>query len=234
MQVASSPYYLKRSLWYWASVYERQLDEGQDYANLKKCVVVNLLNFNISKFKEIEDYHTVFEIKERHKNIKLMEDLEMHYVELKKINESQNSVCNIHELDNLSKWTLFFNDVNEENKLDILNKLKGEMEEIEMAAEILERVSQDEKARAKYESRLRWILDRNTMVNELERVTLQVEEEKKKVEEEKKKAQEEKRKAEEAEEKLLDAAKGLLDVLDVEVIAEKTGLTVEVINSLRN
>ena len=28
MQVASSPAYIKRTLWYWASVYEKQLEEG--------------------------------------------------------------------------------------------------------------------------------------------------------------------------------------------------------------
>ena len=71
MQVSSSPHYVKRSLWYWASLYEKQSEESQSYGILKKSIVVNLLNFNLQEFKGIDDYHNVFEIKERRKKYKI-------------------------------------------------------------------------------------------------------------------------------------------------------------------
>ncbi|MGL5149829.1 MAG: hypothetical protein ACRC7N_04545 [Clostridium sp.] len=44
-----------------------------------------------------------------------------------------------------------------------------------MAVEILERVSQDDIARARYDSRLRWILDRNSYINEADRIKKEAE-----------------------------------------------------------
>ena len=170
MQVASAPYYVKRSLWYWASIYEKQLEKNQSYGTLNKCIVVNLINFNLEILKDCTDYHNVFEVKERFTNRKLTDDLEIHYVEMKKLSDE-----NVESLDTLDKWTIFFNDANERRKAPIIEKLRMEMEEIDMAAEILERVSNDDRARAKYDSRLRWILDKNTVLYEADRIKKEAE-----------------------------------------------------------
>jgi predicted transposase/invertase (TIGR01784 family) len=206
MQVASSPAYIKRTLWYWASIYEKQLQEGYDYHSLNKCIVVSLLNFNIDKFKNIENYHTAFEIKERYNNLKLTDDLEMHYIELKKM-PTIHELENAKNLDNLTKWTLFFNDAPQADKANIIEKLGKESEEIAMAVEILKRVSDDEIQRAKYHSRLKWILERNTIINEAERAKKRLEEAEQKAEIAEHKAEEAEQKAEEAEQKAEQAGK---------------------------
>ncbi len=38
----------KRTLYYWSKQYASQLEEGQPYKNLMKCVTSNILNFSIA------------------------------------------------------------------------------------------------------------------------------------------------------------------------------------------
>lgn len=242
MQIASSPAYIKRTLWYWASIYEKQLEESHDYHELNKCIVISLLNFNIDKLKQIERYHTVFEVKERYENLKLIDDLEMHYVELKKM----PMIKNTKDLDNLSKWTLFLNDATQEEK--ILEELEEESEEIAMAVEILKKVSADEVKRAKYDSRLKWILEKTTILNEAERSKQLLEDaqkkaetekqraeaEKQRAEAEKQRAETEKQRAETAENNLKQSIKNLADKLDIETIATTFSLSVEEVKKILN
>jgi len=133
----------------------------------------------------------------------------MHYVELKKMKEPQD----IRKLDGLSKWTLFFNDVSESNKKRLIEELSKEMEEIHMATEILERVSADDRARAKYESRLKWILEKNTILNEAERVRKRAEEAEKKLQQEMLRAEQEMLRAEQESQRAENAIRGSVLVL---------------------
>ena len=84
------------------------------------------------------------------------------------------------------------------DKDEIIKKLREEVEEIDMAAEILERVSQDEHERAKYESRLKWILERNTFLYEADKANKEAEEANKKLEEARKREEEARKESEEA------------------------------------
>jgi len=47
----------KRTLYYWSKQYSGQLEEGQSYKTLKKCVAINILNFAILPN---DRYHNVF------------------------------------------------------------------------------------------------------------------------------------------------------------------------------
>jgi predicted transposase/invertase (TIGR01784 family) len=42
IQVISSPYYTKRSLYYWAKVYESQLKESELYSTLNPVICINI------------------------------------------------------------------------------------------------------------------------------------------------------------------------------------------------
>lgn len=52
----------KRTLYYWSKQYASQLEEGQSYKKLKKCVIINILNFSIIPN---ERYHNVFSFARR-------------------------------------------------------------------------------------------------------------------------------------------------------------------------
>jgi predicted transposase/invertase (TIGR01784 family) len=87
----------------------------------------------------------------------------------------------------------------------------GEVDTIKKAVEVLEHMSLTKEERERYEARLGWLWD--------EELALEKAEKKGREEGEKKKA--------------IEIARNLLDVLDNEMIAKKTGLSVEEIEKLR-
>ncbi len=156
IQIRNADDYRKRSLYYWSTMYGEQIVEGEAYYNLKKCIVVNIMNFNL--LSESGDYHNVFNIIEKNKGFLLLDDLEIHYIELKKL--YQKGDINIDSLNTLEQWLLFIKDGGNEEKEDLIKLIRQRNEVIDMAGEILEKVSQDEKARAMYQQRRKWHLDK--------------------------------------------------------------------------
>ena len=165
MQIGSHTHFIERCLLYWASMYEKQLVEGEDYSKLKRCVVVSIVDFELSALAEMNDYHGVFELLERTCHIKITNQCELHFIQLPKVHFKGN----LKDSDNLTKWAMFLKHVNDESKKEVIDELRREVAEIDMATKILERVSQDEKNRARYESRLKWVLDFRTVTNDLQR-----------------------------------------------------------------
>ncbi len=52
---------IKRSLYYWSKLYEEQLNEGEDYSQLKRTVCINILNF---KYLKNDRFHNAYRLKE--------------------------------------------------------------------------------------------------------------------------------------------------------------------------
>ncbi|SMB88566.1 conserved hypothetical protein (putative transposase or invertase) [Desulfonispora thiosulfatigenes DSM 11270] len=154
IQIRNSDNYRKRSLYYWSTIYGEQIVEGEAYNELKRCIVINILNFNL--ITENEHYHSIFNVREKNKNFALNHDLEIHYLELKKFLKSTGE----EKFTGLEQWLIFLKDSGNENKREIINQIRKENEVIDMAGEILEKLSQDEKARAIYQQRRKWYLDK--------------------------------------------------------------------------
>lgn len=93
---------------------------------------------------------------EKDKKIELNDDLEIHYLELKKILEK----AEINKLTLLEQWLIFIKDSADERKREIINQIQKENEVINMAGKILDELSQDEKTRQEYLQRRKWYLDR--------------------------------------------------------------------------
>lgn len=89
----------KRSLYYAAKMYEEQLTEGQFYRDLKKVITINILTFN-----QIPNgrFHNTYHLREDHTGEKLIDDLEIHFMELPKLKHAGGSLN-----DRLVKWLLF-------------------------------------------------------------------------------------------------------------------------------
>ena len=88
----------ERSLYYWAKLYERQLDEGDEYRQLRKAIAINILNF-----VEIENghYHNVFRLRGDDGRL-LTDHLEIHFLELPKLRHSAADAER-----RLVRWLLF-------------------------------------------------------------------------------------------------------------------------------
>ncbi len=94
----------KRTLFYWSKMYASQLIEGQSYSTLKSCVTINILDFKLLKN---ELYHSVFHLREDQTAIALTDDIEIHFLELPKLDPQSFAL----EKGGLANWLLFLKGV---------------------------------------------------------------------------------------------------------------------------
>lgn len=149
MQIANKRNIEKRILFYWSRLYLKQLKEGEKYKDLNRSISIIFLDYKLEKLKELP-IHTKWQIKESENGgIILTEDLEIHIIELPKINEKM-------EEGSLKKWILFLeNPEGEETK-----KMAENEKEIKEAIETLEEISSDEAKERMAELRQKYIMDR--------------------------------------------------------------------------
>ncbi|CAH1200556.1 hypothetical protein PAECIP111893_01444 [Paenibacillus plantiphilus] len=137
----------KRTLYYWSKQYASQLEEGQSYKKLKKCVTINIVNFTILPNAR---YHNVFHLREKDSGIPLTDDLEIHFLELSKLNDHKTSHSG-----GLLNWLLFLKSDNIEN----WEVLKMQEPGLGKAMTALEFLSQNAEARRLYEMRQKALHD---------------------------------------------------------------------------
>ena len=131
---------LKRTLYYWAGLYYMGLEEGQDYRENRKTVVISILDYNL--FPEGK-YHEKAYIIQESTGKRLMEDLELHYIQLRKSEKTETK---------LEQWIKFIRYEDEGGLKEVMEKNKV----IEKANEKLEYLTGDEEIR-----RMAELKDRN-------------------------------------------------------------------------
>jgi predicted transposase/invertase (TIGR01784 family) len=185
-------------------MYNSQISSGDTYAKLKKCITINIIDFETIPLDKI---HTKFHILEDETGYKLTDVLEIHFLELPKL----ENLDNIKDKDDpILEW-LEFLDASSKEGMEMLAKKN---ENIKEAYEILQKVSKSKEARMAYEARQAEIMD------QLTREETAKEEGR---EEEKLKAKKEK----------LEIAKSLVGILDENVIAEKFQLSIDDVDELK-
>ncbi|MGL5087041.1 MAG: Rpn family recombination-promoting nuclease/putative transposase [Clostridium sp.] len=145
--------YKKRSLYYWSKLYGETISIGKPYYNLKKSLVINILDFNI--ITENDKYHNVFVIKEKDDNFIFIEDLEIHYIELDKFKCSKD----INSLNDLEEWITFLKECKPNGDIKVISELSKNKEEIGVAVRIMEKLSADELEYQEYLAREKYLLD---------------------------------------------------------------------------
>ncbi len=165
IQIAPFDFFGFRLLFYWAKMYSSQLKSKQTYDELRKTIVISLINF---------DYFIDDEGKERyHRRIGLTDldtrkiyeqtdGLELIFVELKKF---QKELPEIHST--LERWITFLNKAHEYSKDNLPKELATE--EIIKAMEELEVMYFNEKEQEHFESQQRKYLDEESLAKQEER-----------------------------------------------------------------
>ena len=92
--------FVYRSLYYWAKGYISNLRNNEKYNDLKQVIVINILDFNL--LKDINKEHSCYVIKELETNHILTNHLEMHFLELPKYLYSSSTLT-----DELYAWFYF-------------------------------------------------------------------------------------------------------------------------------
>lgn len=150
MQMTNEHNIKYRSLVYLSKNVSGQLQIGKEYAELKKSIVINFLNF---EYYRRNSYHQVARMKFE----KTREDeyVEMHFIELPKFKKKNPGVENKIEQ---WLWTI----IGEEEKIEMAEK---DNKEIKKAIEIVDTMSMDKRERELYEARLKGEFNYSISIN---------------------------------------------------------------------
>ncbi|MGY0694574.1 Rpn family recombination-promoting nuclease/putative transposase [Virgibacillus sp. FSP13] len=149
-------------------------------------------------------YHNIFHLREDTTHILLTNDIEIHFMELRKLEEDHYDLS-----DRLTKWLLFLKGIQQ----DEWEEIAMETPELKKAMTTLEFLSQDKETRRLYEMRQKALLDERSALG---------------------KARREGKEEGKAEEKKEVAIKLLADGMSITKVAELTGLSEVEIESLKS
>ena len=142
LQIRRQKHWVKRQLFYLAKMYEEDLRIGQNYGKLKRCISIDILDFDLL---EDESCHSVYRLRDEN-GVELTALWEIHIMELGKRLQGSGA----------DDWIRLFNAESEE-ELDMLAaKNKGLAE----AVGVIKRMSLGKTLRYWYEARLKAARDR--------------------------------------------------------------------------
>ncbi len=143
-----------RSLFYVAKMYTEQIEAGQDYDILKKCVSISILDF---KLLAEEDFYSCFHIREDSRNTVYTDKIEFHVIELPKLPQELKE-----DSSDILLWAKF---INAERKEDF-EMIAEKNQYIGSAYKRLQNISRDKQMQMEYEAREKAVRDYNQMMKE--------------------------------------------------------------------
>ena len=215
MQVIYLKYWDDRSLFYLCKMFSSQLQKGEDYDQLQKCVHVSVLNFTYYKNDDI--CYRKAQIYDQKTGNLYSDKLELQVLELSKIPKEY------HHPDGIIAWMKFFRGGKKE---DLKEMSKGNFY-LEEAYEDLMEMSQDEEKRRAYEARERAIRDQLSLQRQAERTFQQLTDAQEQLEKVTREIVETKRKVIEAEEKVIEAEQKAAEAEKKAVEAEQKAAEAE-------
>ena len=153
MQVAPFEFWNNRVIFYLSKMYAEQVKEGDKYKNLKPCIHVSILNFNL--FHEDQTCFREIAFCDLTTKQKYTDLLEIYVLELKKLPPEQK------EEPLIIKWMRFLAAESRED----FEKMAGEDNYINEAYEVLQKLSADERKRLEYEARQKAIMDYDSQMS---------------------------------------------------------------------
>ena len=88
MQVNNEPDFKDRTLFYWSRMYGEELRSGDEYADLRQTICINIINFDLFDSPE---YHSFFRVMENERHELLTDKFAIHFFELKKIGKARKN-----------------------------------------------------------------------------------------------------------------------------------------------
>ena len=158
MQVDNLEFYRNRALYYGGRLVNSSLNSGEDYDTMKKSIVVSIIHSAL--FPKDMNYHSIFRVKEEATGHLLSDRLELHFLELGKVNAKKP----VEEMTQVEKLAVYLRYAADENYKDSVQEICNE-EDIIMAENLYRKVTKEEQEAAWAESRFYFQLEQNTMRN---------------------------------------------------------------------
>lgn len=149
MQIGELRNYVKRSVFYGCKQITKGLERGDDYVKMKKSIVISFINSTL--FPQDIPVHYVYMLYERETGIMLTDVLELHYIELGKIELHEKSP---EEMDPIEQLGAYLKCSGRNDSTELVEALvqKGE-KVISMADKVLRKISEEERLQAIREDR---------------------------------------------------------------------------------
>lgn len=149
--------YPERSLFYGGRLVNSALEKGQNYDKLKKSIVISIVDGVL--FKEADKVHTIFKLKEVSSDVIMSDKLELHFLELGKINK-----CFLErKLNDVEKLAVYFKYANDKEHENLIIELLNEGNEaVNMTERIFRELTEDEIAYEMEERRIKFEHDMAT------------------------------------------------------------------------
>ncbi len=152
MQVLSEDWFAKRSLYYWSGLYRGQIEQGVCYSELRKAICINILNFD--HLDNEPSYHNVYKVKNVASGEELLDEFEIHFIELRKYDETlADSLSRA-----IDRWVHFLKLAGRYDSESMPEELKA-TPSVSKAMHMLERLTATKEEREIYEARERWFMD---------------------------------------------------------------------------
>ncbi|EKS8371552.1 PD-(D/E)XK nuclease family transposase, partial [Bacillus cereus] len=158
IQLRNTQEIVKRSLYYWSKLYTSQLEQGMPYRSLRKTIAINLLDFKL--FPHYDDMHTVGEFWSRQQKEVLLEDLEIHFIEIPKLlRQWREEKINPWE-NEFARWLLLLPAHEDEHLTHTLEDIAMKQDPmLQKAIHKWENMSQSSSFRLAYEAREKVLFD---------------------------------------------------------------------------
>ena len=157
IQLSELRVWADRSLFYVSKMYADQIEPGQKYDVLKKCVSISILDFVL--FREEAEFYSRFHIMEDTRHFLYTDKMEFHVIELPKLPAELKEDCTELEL-----WAKFIN-AEQKEEFDMIAEKNPY---IDSAYKQLQIISQDKQKRLEYEAREKAVRDYNQGIYEAE------------------------------------------------------------------
>ena len=158
IQVLPNEFMAERSVFYWSKMYTSQIHPGDTYDKLKKCVAINIVDFECTPLKKL---YSKYHLTEDETGYRLTDIIEIHFLEISKL---FNVEINRDENDPIVQWMEFI----DAKSRGVLEMLSEKNTDIKKAFDLLQIISKDEKARMLYEARQAEISDQLTRLKSAE------------------------------------------------------------------
>ncbi len=157
MQMVAGPFFPRRLLYYWAKLYQQQLQEGENYRNLRPTISICFVNSLL--FPQAPAHHLLFRLIDAEHTLTFTEDIEFHVIELPKFVLPVDQLTALIDI-----WCYFLRHAATLDKDQIPGPLN--VAPIRQALEVLTVLTQNDQERERYEARLKIQRDWDSFVEE--------------------------------------------------------------------
>lgn len=149
MQVIEQKGFLERTAIYASKMISREVGNGLDYRNVKKTVLINLLDFEIFHTQEYLSETVI--VLDKHREYEVMKNPKWYFLELPKFRKIKPDMNN-----KLEQWLLFIDDYDR----GMIEMAEEKNKTLKEARNVMNYLTGDEEVRRIAELREKWAIDR--------------------------------------------------------------------------